>query len=353
MLADYFPHILALVISLFCTGFLVLGGLRKHPVGIDSGHGPQKIHQGLVPRIGGVSIFVSLLFYYAFSVRQSALLPILLISAAPIFIAGFIEDITGKVSAWKRLLMSIITGLAFCFLSGYSITSAGVDSVQHIFSTPSISIALTVISIAGLANAVNIIDGLNGLASGVSIFIAVCFAAVSMMVGDAEILMISLALVASLVGFFIWNYPLGRIFLGDGGAYLLGAVLAGIAVLLPERNASISPFFSLLIVVYPMYELLRSVARRVTSNWAGAFLPDNKHLHSLVFRTVAAKVSFSPKFQNSLAASIVLLVPLGTSIWAVMHFNDRGQLIAGILVFVVVYEIAVMFFARQCGRNAA
>lgn len=148
-----------------------------------------------------------------------------------------------------------------------------------------------------MANAVYIIDGLNGLTIDVLIFIAICFAAVSMMVGVAEILTISLALLTSLVGFFIWNYPLGRIFLGEGGAYLLGAVLAGIAVLLPERNASIRPFFSLLIVVYPMYELFRSVAWRVTSNWAGAFLPDNKKLHSLVFRTVAAKVSFSPKFQ--------------------------------------------------------
>ena len=122
---------------------------------------------------------------------------------------------------------------------------------------------------------------------------------------------------------------------------------------LPERNAAVSPFFSLLMVAFPLYELLRSIVRRIATNGARPFEPDDKHLHSLMFRVLTERTTFQLKFQNSLAASIILLLPLGTSLWAVINFNDRDLLIIGIFGFVGVYEIANMILSKLCIRSAA
>ena len=106
-------------------------------------------------------------------------------------------------------------------------------------------------------------DGLNGLAAATAMLMIASFGLLAEKFGDTELAMICFLLIASGAGFVVWNFPFGKIFLGDSGAYLLGALAATLSVMLPERNAEISPFSSLLIVIYPFYELIRSFVRRV------------------------------------------------------------------------------------------
>jgi UDP-N-acetylmuramyl pentapeptide phosphotransferase/UDP-N-acetylglucosamine-1-phosphate transferase len=108
----------------------------------------------------------------------------------------------------------------------------------------------------------NIIDGMNGLAGMIATLMAVSLALVALQVQDTPIFLIATALASAALGFLVWNFPFGRVFLGDGGAYFLGFMLAELAVQLVVRNPSVSPFYALAVLFYPVFETLFSIWRR-------------------------------------------------------------------------------------------
>jgi UDP-N-acetylmuramyl pentapeptide phosphotransferase/UDP-N-acetylglucosamine-1-phosphate transferase len=262
--------------------------------------------------------------------------------AAPVFVVGMIEDLIAGVSARVRFLASLGAGLCFCLFTGYAITDVKLEVLAVVLAVTFLSVGLTALAVASLSNAINMIDGLNGLAAGTLIILLAAVAFVGYAITDALTAFMALAILASVAGFAVWNYPFGRVFLSDGGAYFLGALLAGIVIIIAERNAAVSPFFSLFIVIYPFYELVRSTLHRMMTRGARPFAPDNKHLHSLVFKAVAVHTDMSTTAQNAVSSAIMLLFPLITAVLAVKWFDDRGLLIIGILGFVGVYEATVM-----------
>jgi|MDSW01.1.fsa_nt_gb UDP-N-acetylmuramyl pentapeptide phosphotransferase/UDP-N-acetylglucosamine-1-phosphate transferase len=333
-----------LLFSFFTTGLIVLRSHQRSLLGVDSLTGLQKAHQGFVSRIGGLSFFFASIVSLAFfQTAVPTLFVVLIITALPVFLAGVVEDFTGLVSARLRLLVSLISGVLFCWLSGYRITFVDIGIANIFLSIPLISVVLTSVAIASFVNATNIVDGLNGLAATTAIIMTSSFALLAMQSGDAELKMTCVILVASVLGFLIWNFPFGKIFMGDGGAYFLGALVAGIAVLIPERNHEISPFSSLLIIIYPFYELLRSIIRRIIVDGFEAFEPDDQHLHSLVFKAVMRRIRMTKSIQNSLAAMIVLILPLLCCFWAVIFSGEKSILAAGVVGFVLLYEAATAF----------
>ena len=345
VLGDYIL-ILAFGLSGCCAAFFVCHPLSKNKIAVDSVVGPQKIHQGSISRLGGVSIFLSLLCSSVINYELNVLMLSFLVATAPVFFAGVIEDLTGHVSARARLFFSLLTGTIFCLLSGYSIRGVGIEEIRFIFEYSLISVGLTALAVASLINAMNIIDGLNGLASGCFILIAISVATVAVNVNDTELAFYAFVMASATAGFFIWNYPFGRIFLGDGGAYLLGSLAAGLAVLLPERNPVVSPYFSLLIIAFPFYELVRSTLRRALKADGTILKPDNKHLHSLLFKIIKARTSFQPWAQNGLASIILLLFTLGTSVLALIYHKEKTVLVAGFLIFIVVYEVFMIILKK-------
>ena len=115
------------------------------------------------------------------------------------------------------------------------------------------------IAVGGCTHALNIIDGINGLAGMVAVLMAISIALVAWQVQDFPIFLIATALASATLGFLAWNFPFGRVFLGDGGAYFLGFMLAELAVLLVVRNPSVSPFYALAVLFYPVFETLFSI----------------------------------------------------------------------------------------------
>ncbi|HQT26183.1 MAG TPA: glycosyl transferase, partial [Burkholderiales bacterium] len=107
---------------------------------------------------------------------------------------------------------------------------------------------------------------------------------VSYEVGDQFLLAMGIAAIGATLGYLVWNYPKGLIFAGDGGAYFLGFVIAEISVLLVARHREVSPFFPLLLVAYPVWEMTFSIYRRIFLQKIAADSPDAMHLHHLVYR---------------------------------------------------------------------
>ncbi len=194
-------------------------------------HGVQKFHARPVPRIGGLGIVLAMTAAaVAAWIRDPQVVGypflLLVVCVMPAFIAGFIEDMTKRVSPRERLLATMAAALVAVYLLNAKIVRIDIHLIDLALAIPLVSIAITTVAVAGLANSINIIDGFNGLASMVAMMMFVSLAYVAFRVGDTLVLTIAFAMIGAILGFFIWNFPAGHIFLGDGGAYMIGFVLA-------------------------------------------------------------------------------------------------------------------------------
>jgi UDP-GlcNAc:undecaprenyl-phosphate GlcNAc-1-phosphate transferase len=284
--------VLAFFISLIST--LALVRYQHLHEKISSDHdlsGPQKFHTQAVPRIGGVGIFLALicsaLFAFLFLSTERGLL-LLQISACalPAFVIGLIEDLTKKIGVKTRLIATAVSACMGIYFLNVLITKINVLGFDWLLSIGVIAIIFTVIAITGLANAYNIIDGFNGLASMVAIISLLAIGYVAFKANDLVLASSCLIVIGAIGGFFIWNYPRGLIFLGDGGAYLIGYMIATLSILLVIRNPSVSPWFALLVNAYPIFETLFTIWRRKVHQGKNPGLPDGAHFHSLIYRRI-------------------------------------------------------------------
>jgi UDP-N-acetylmuramyl pentapeptide phosphotransferase/UDP-N-acetylglucosamine-1-phosphate transferase len=359
------------LVSLLASLLIVFTQSWHGGLTVDHNHGVQKVHHSETSRIGGLAIFVGLLvvtvgFTSAFSATSASLLPPLspltpppftphftplfvamLISALPAFTAGLVEDMTHRVSPRIRLLAAMASGLLACWLTGYSLNRVDVWGVDALLAWSPIAIVFTAFSVAGVANAINMIDGLNGLASGVMMIAFLALAVIAHLAGDSAIFYICLLSAAAVLGFFVVNFPFGKLFLGDGGAYLLGFWGAWLAVMLPMRNESISVWAPLLVFSYPILETLFSILRR-RRRQHDAFHPDRLHLHSLVYaRRFRSLTNRRPKVLQNAFASLPLwgFMLLG-SVLAVLFAHSTLALMACFAVMAVLYQLGYRSLVR-------
>lgn len=251
---------------------------------------PQKFHNTNISRVGGISIFVALvvsgIFRMLFEDLGEHEVIFLVIASLPAFVVGLTEDLTKRVGIQTRLLGTAISAIFAGYIFNNWITHSGFHFVDSLFLIPMFSILFTAFAVCGLANAYNIIDGFNGLACMAAVISLISISYVGFKVYDPIIFILGMAMIGAILGFFFWNYPKGRIFLGDGGAYLIGFWVAFLSVLLVERNSSVSPIFALLVNAYPIVETLFSVWRRKVLHKRHPGMADNMHLHSLIYRRV-------------------------------------------------------------------
>jgi UDP-N-acetylmuramyl pentapeptide phosphotransferase/UDP-N-acetylglucosamine-1-phosphate transferase len=256
--------------------------------------GPQKFHATPTSRIGGAAIAAALaaavlaMESLAWLDPASAYgLTMLALSAIPAFAGGFGEDVTRKVGVLARLMLTFASAVFASLLVGATLDRLDTPGLDALLLWPAFAVAFTAFAVGGIANAVNIIDGYNGVASGYSVIVLGAMAWVAGQAGDPVVLTASLAMLGALLGFLVWNYPGGRIFMGDGGAYLLGFWLGELAVLLVVRNPDVSPWFPLMLLAYPITDTLFSIYRRYILRGRSAGDADAMHLHQLIYKRLA------------------------------------------------------------------
>lgn len=296
-----------LLIAFFVSFLVVMTIVRwKHVHGVLSmDHdlkGVQKIHSVAVPRIGGLGIFAGFALAFAFEEYCGRLSAReywdLMICSSPTFLSGFAEDLTKQISASLRLACAAGAAALACWALQAVVTHTNVPGLDLVLLLPLAAIIFTVLGVAGVVHSINLIDGLNGLASVVAVLILASLACVAHAVGDRLILSMSLALIGAILGFVLWNYPVAKVFLGDGGAYFMGFFTAELLILLIARHKEVSPFYALLVTIYPVFETLFSIYRRKFLRGVPIGAPDRGHLHALLFRR-AVSVQASEKAWNS------------------------------------------------------
>jgi len=250
---------------------------------------PQKFHTVSVPRIGGLSIFIGLLAGLLIQIiaKPSYQLQLLFILCAlPTFTIGFMEDLTKRVGVKTRLLITALSAFLAVYFLGIAIPKIDVFGIDQALLLPGVSILFTVFAITGITNAFNIIDGFHGLTSMVATIALMAVGYIALSLDDRLLAQVSFLMVGANLGFFIWNYPRGLIFLGDGGAYLLGFWSAVSSILLIVRHPEISPWVALMINGYPILETLFSIWRKAIHRGGSPGEPDSIHFHMLIYRRV-------------------------------------------------------------------
>ena len=330
------------VLTLLVVKYAVL-----HAPALDTDFfGVQKVHAHHVARIGGLPIFIALIVSaIASALTNPSITPWLmglLLCGASALAGGLAEDYTGRVGAGWRLLFTMVAALAGFFLLDARIERIDFPHSSVLLPALWISLPFTVLAVAGIAQAINIIDGFNGLASVVTICMLVSLAYVGWQVGDVFILSGSLMVAGAITGFLIWNYPIGLIFLGDGGAYFIGFMLGELAVLLVMRNGEVSTWYAVLLLIYPTFETVFSAYRRMFLRGKSPVMPDGIHLHTLIFRrivlwTAGAKEARALIRRNSLTSPYLWMLSLMAVIPATVFWKNTAVLIFFCLLFVVSY----------------
>ena len=338
---------LALVVS-FVTTLLIVryAHVHAHFSSDSDTRGVQKVHAHPVPRIGGLGIMLGLLAAGTFATLHypGPLKDILLLAAtaAPVFLSGFTEDITKRVSPRLRLLCAMASALVAYWVLGIHINRVDIAPIDRLLAIPVISVILTVICTAAMTNAINIIDGFNGLAAMVSIFMFMSLGYVAFQVGDNVVLSAAMMMVGAVLGFFILNYPNGLIFLGDGGAYFLGFMLAELAILLVMRNPMVSAWYPALMLIYPIFEVCFSIYRRRFIRGVSPSMPDGVHLHMLIYKrvlrwAVGSKIAAQLARRNSMTSPYLWVLCLSAVVPATIFWRHGGLLAGCCLVFAVLY----------------
>jgi len=309
----------------------------------DYSDGPQKFHIKPTPRVGGLALYIAAatISVYAYFAYHRTSFFWLMAAAFPVFIGGFTDDVTNKVAPWVRLMLSMISAVLAIWLLGGYLHRLDLPFIDVLMKTKWIAYGITVIAIAGLSNAFNIIDGYNGLVSAVSIMAYLALGYVAYKVHDSAILTASLVMVGSVAGFFVLNYPYGKIFLGDGGAYLIGFVIAALSIMLINRHHQVSVWFPFLVVIYPVFEVLFSIYRRKVVMRTSPTKPDGFHLHTLIYKRVVPFV-FHIDCNNTLERNsatspfLWLLCSMGV-IPAVIFWNNTAVLQVFAVLFCIIY----------------
>lgn len=343
------PMLLAFAVSLTVT-LLVIRSVKTHArFALDHDlSGPQKFHALAVPRIGGLGIVAGLLCALPvlwFTLPEAARIGLLLMACGlPAFVTGVAEDLTKRVSPRRRLLATAVSAGLAAWLLGAVITRTDIPGLDAWVSFGFGALTLTLLAVAGIANSVNIIDGFNGLASMCVVIMLAAIAYVGFQVGDPLIGVLALAGIGAVLGFFVWNFPGGLIFLGDGGAYFLGYYVAEVSILLLVRNPEVSPLFPLLVCFYPVFETLFSIYRRRFLRATPPHMPDGIHLHSLVYRrvmrwAVGDRGAKALTRRNSRTSPVLWALCMVSIVPALLFWDNSGVMAVFLLLFALVYVV--------------
>lgn len=320
----------------------------------DVAPGIQRFHGHWVTRLGGVAVFAVLaLWLLGGPVDLDARAAFTWLAClAPAFCAGLAEDVTGRASARARLALTLGGAALAWLLLDVRVERLGLGALDGALAhAPLLSLAVSVLLVGGMAHAVNIIDGANGLAGSFALLALLAIAYVAGCVGDAPVAGIALGAAGATAGFLYWNFPRGRVFLGDGGAYLLGTVVAFLAVKLVRGHPQVSPLFAALLLAYPAWETLFSIYRKRVLRGRSPLEPDGAHLHMLLYKRLARSCrpgagAAERVLRNSATTLYAAPLLIGSVVPAAIGWDHPPGLAVGVGLVVAAYLGAYCALAR-------
>lgn len=283
----------------------------------------RKVHKQPIPRIGGVAIYVAFVVGFFFILSYTNLNISILVAASVIAITGFIDD-KFQIKPWQKLVGQFLAALIVIF-DGLHINYLTIPFVeQSIPINTWIAIPISLIWIIGVTNAVNLIDGLDGLASGVTIIASLSIFIMSLIMGNIVIALLALALIGSVLGFLIYNFYPAKIFMGDTGSLLLGFLLAVFSIFNFKQVTFITFIIPILILAVPIIDTTVAIIRRKV-NKQRIMDPDKNHLHHRLLDS---------GFSHRQAVVFIYFISIFFGTTAILLY--KASLLTSIILFIVI-----------------
>jgi UDP-GlcNAc:undecaprenyl-phosphate GlcNAc-1-phosphate transferase len=300
----------------------------------------RRVHRRAVPRLGGVSLFISCavalsalpfvdnLLTQSLRAQASELLR-LLIPSALVLVLGIYDDLWGTNATVKFVVLGLIATLFFAM--GGRIDALSIPLAGSVHLPIVLSFIITVLWLVGIANAFNLIDGLDGLASGVALFSSLVILAVSIAQGRSLSIVVALVLCGALAGFLRYNFNPASIFLGDSGALFVGFTLAALSVLGTQKaTTAVAIVVPILAFAFPMVDTAMTMGRRLISK-RPIFEGDKEHIHHMLLARGWSQRRVTLALYGVCAAFGLVA----------MMFTTTGSKMTGFAMFVVTVAILI------------
>jgi len=339
--------ILALLVTSICVPLVIKLAIKRRL--FDEGGG-RHVHKGFVPRLGGLAIFAGFVFsqlYFAVDHFSSSTISdtylLLIFSIGLLFILGLMDDLVNIKPNLKFIIQLLV---AFILVwradirveSFYGLFGVGILPVW-------VSYVFSILVITFIVNAYNLIDGLDSLSSSVGIYTLACYIGVFLYNGALEDCMLAFSAMGALLGFWLYNKPPAKIFMGDSGSLSIGLLLAYFAIRvvnLPlDNELTFNPVFAMAVLVYPVIDTLRVFIIRIY-NGGSPFTADRNHLHHALLDLGLShgRSTLIVLFFSLLISSIVYL----------LRFNQTISLVVFIALVLLLIQVP-FYILRQRSKN--
>ncbi len=285
------------IIIPFFTALLLVGWIHPRLVkiallkNIVDNPGARKLQRTPVPVLGGVAVFFGVVIAIGCmsSVVDCSGLPVVIMAMMAMLYTGTMDDIL-SLSPGLRFVIEIVVVLLLIFVGGYCI-----DDFHGLWNIGRFSywcaVPLTVVAAVGIINAINLVDGVNGLSSGYCIMACLIFGALFFLAGEAPMTILAAVSVGALIPFFLHNVfgKTSKMFIGDGGTLVMGVVMSVFVIAILQNGSRVAAYvnpnvglvpFTLAVLSVPVFDTLRVMSTRILKG-TSPFRPDKTHLHHM------------------------------------------------------------------------
>ena len=257
---------------------------------------------------------------------------------------AFLEDININSHPYLRLAVMLI-GSIFIVLNMPLLPQFNFGSLNFIFNHPIFQVFLFAVAIVAIMNGQNLIDGVHGLSAVQGLCVFSCILILGLHVNNFLYVQACLIMILLLISFLLFNYPLGKIFLGDLGSYLIG-LLSGVFIIdIFAQNPQLPTWLAVIIVFYPAFEVMFSYLRKVIAK-KSPFYPDKKHLHTSIFYHFTIVQKKSSKISNILVMPVLFLLWLCPVLFFIFSLRYTFVTIPTILILSFIYLAYCFIFHK-------
>ena len=300
----------------------------------------QDIHVGKIPRLGGLIIIILFFGYQILFLNGSN---ILFWCSIIVLTPAFLEDLRFSITPLIRLTTIIIS--CFILITNLSaLPQFNFGPINILFNNHIFQIIFFTLAMATIINGQNIIDGTNGLSAvtALSIFGSILYLGIYL--NDLNVIKTSLVIIILIVGFLFFNYPHGKIFLGDTGSYFLGLISSYLIIDIFARNQDLSSWSAVVIFIYPLIEVSTSYFRRILSK-KSPFSPDNMHLHSKMYNLISIKIQ-DKRLSNALVTPFLFIIWLVPQLLMPLTLHNHYIALLIILILFTLYLILYYLLSK-------
>lgn len=326
--------ILTLILCFLLTlGITPLVKKLAYKVGATDQPNVRKVHQKIMPRLGGLAIYIGFITGFLILRPEDPYAGAIILGSAVILLTGMADDIFDLSPRLK--LLGQLTAAFTVVLGGVQIEFINLP-FGGVLEFGMFSIPITILWIVGITNAINLIDGLDGLAAGVSTIGLATIGFMAMLKGDVFVMSLALILIVSTLGFLYFNFHPAKIFMGDTGALFLGYMIAVLSMLGFKNVTMISLIVPLIILGVPISDTFFAIIRRIV-NKSPLSAPDKSHLHHCLLR-----IGFTHKQTVIIIYAIAAMFSLAAIIFSM-------STLWGAMIVIAVLLIAIEWLIESIG----